>query len=106
MLMNYHEKGFVHGNLKLNSFQFGSNKYSNKLFFNDLTYSHTFARKNKGSRRELAKSKLELDQFMPFDRMLGYESSRKDDIESIVLLLIYFLKGKLPWTKMVASLSN
>ena len=40
---------------------------------------------------------------MSLDRMIGYECYRKDDLESIVLLLILLLQGKLPWSRDVAS---
>ena len=39
---------------------------------------------------------------MSLDRMIGHECNRKDDLESIVLLLIFLIKGKLPWSSDVA----
>ena len=38
--------------------------------------------------------------------MIGYECYKKDDVESIVLLLIFFLRGKLPWSDTVDKIND
>jgi hypothetical protein len=39
-----------------------------------------------------------MNLFSSYDTLEGNEQSRKDDIESIMLVLIYLFKGSLPWS--------
>lgn len=57
VLIDYHEKGYVHGNIKLNAFQFGIGKHSQKLYLNDLLHSHSFAKKSAKGKRDIGKAK-------------------------------------------------
>lgn len=100
-----HSRGFLHRDIKPNNFMLG--KFSKTLeYVNDKTvYVIDFG---------LSKEYIDFEtgEHLPFKdgrrfigtpryasigTHLGYRQSRRDDIESIAYILIYFMLGDLPW---------
>jgi serine/threonine protein kinase len=97
-----HSKNYLHRDIKPNNFNLGS--YSRK--FNDNTvYIVDFG---------LSKEYVDLDtkqhyeykegrsfvgtpRYASINTHIGIRQSRRDDLESIIYVLIYFMKGELPW---------
>jgi len=69
---SFHEKGYVVGNIKMNSFQFGVGSKSNTLYLNDLMQSSGYIKKGKHIAKEITKQKVAIHQFMSHSRMASY----------------------------------
>ena len=99
ILENIHNRHIIHRDIKPDNFVMGLNDLSQYVYILDFG----FAKKYRSSRT--------LEQFPFVDRrkiigtaryasinaLRGYEQSRRDDLESVGYILVYFLKGKLPW---------
>ncbi len=98
----YHEKGYIHRNINLDTIQFGVGARCDKVYFNDFIESRPFYKK--GTLQHIDKKtgiKLKKgNEFTSFDVLNGVEPSRKDDLESIIMILIFLLKGSLPWSNL------
>ncbi|KRW98299.1 Protein kinase-like domain [Pseudocohnilembus persalinus] len=95
----FHHKGFVHRDIKPENCLIGLAKKSNTFHlidyglakkFRDLkTHQHIPYKENKGL--------VGTARYASLNSHLGMELSRRDDLETLGYMFVYFLKGYLPW---------
>jgi serine/threonine protein kinase len=100
-----HRKNILHRDIKPENFMIGTSQKSNLIFVIDLGLSKKYKDPKTGQHipfRE-GKSLLGTARYTSINTHLGIEQSRRDDLEGIAYVLIYFLKGTLPWIGLKAE---
>jgi serine/threonine protein kinase len=94
-----HEKGFIHRDIKPENFVVGLNEKSNTIYTIDYGLSKRYKDKNTGQHVPYKENRhlIGTARYASLNAHLGIEQSRRDDMESIGYVLVYFLAGRLPW---------
>ncbi|CAG9316509.1 unnamed protein product [Blepharisma stoltei] len=94
-----HGKKFLHRDIKPDNFLIGLDKRANQVFIIDFGLSKKYwdSKTNSHIAYKEGKSLTGTARYASIYTHLGFEQSRRDDLEGLAYVLIYLLKGALPW---------
>jgi casein kinase I family protein HRR25 len=97
LLRTIHDKGLVHRDLKPENFLLTLKKTDNKIYIIDFGFCKSYLIDNKHMPEKRSKNLIGSNTYASINAHNFLELSRRDDLESLGYMLIYFYLGTLPW---------
>jgi len=100
-----HDKSIIHRDIKPDNLCMGLNYISQKVFLIDFGLAKKYRSSSTLCHYPLIikKGLTGTPRYASINALKGYEQSRRDDLESLGYVMIYLLRGELPWQGTIAK---